>query len=57
MYTNFPSIWKTPQNSRRQKGNMKQVIYGLATVIRHQLTTNSDPGDLVPWTCTAMLYV
>ena len=25
--TNIPRIWKTPQNSRRQKGDMQQVFH------------------------------
>jgi hypothetical protein len=39
-WTNFPKIYKPPQNSRRQSGDMKQVLYEASTNIRchHKLT-------------------
>ena len=36
--TNVPKIWKPPQNSRRQEGNMKQILYRTPTNIRRHET-------------------
>jgi hypothetical protein len=46
--TNFPRVWKTPQSSRSQKGNVKLFAHwGPTNVIRH--------GNLSPGICGRLI--
>ena len=49
--TKFPNIWEPPQNSRRHKGDTKQVPYWACTNIRCHNTEFSPHGDLAPGIC------
>ena len=46
--TNFTKTWELPQNSRRQKGDMKKVMYRGLTNISHHRSISSREDDLTP---------
>jgi hypothetical protein len=55
--TTFPEKYDAPQNSRRQNGGMKQVLYWGATSIRRHLTQFSCQVDLASEICAFLLHI
>jgi hypothetical protein len=53
-WTDFPKILEPPQNSRRQKIDMKQGPYCGPTHIRRRRTTFICPSDLAPVICASL---
>ena len=45
----FEKVYEPPQNSRRQKGDIKQVLYWWPTNIWHHRSKFSRPDDLTTW--------
>ena len=56
IFQNFPEIYKLPQNSKCQRGEMKQVPYRGATNNRCHRTKFRCDSDLVPGSCATRYF-